>query len=481
MPLNRPDTLTATPRRGPGGGARIAIATVLAMGMLASTGSRLATAETLEAPVTPEAANTPPAAVLHDIPRDVTVQAFVRPAGATLSFLVRVPLEAMRDIEFPTYGVGFLDIEAAQPHLRDAAITWLESYVSFFEEGAALDQPRLLSARVTLPSDRSFRDFEGARAHIRAAGPPTSTQIPWQQALMDVEFEYDIRSDRSRFAMRSELAHLGLRTLTVLRFVPPDRGERVFQFTGDPGLVQLDPSWFQAAWRFVKLGFDHILDGLDHLLFLFCLVLPLRNLRALVPVITSFTVAHSITLIASAFGLAPGGLWFPPLIETLIALSIVYMAIENIVGAKPDRRWALAFGFGLVHGFGFSFILRETLQFAGSHLLASLLAFNVGVELGQLVVVALAIPILAFVFDRVVAEKMGVIVLSVLVAHTAWHWMTDRGAELLQYDLAWPAMNAAFAVTAIRWVMLGLIIGGAAWVLRRPFARWSERVEPQTP
>lgn len=419
------------------------------------------------------------APVVHDIPRDVTVQAFVRPSGGTLKFLVRVPLEAMRDIEFPTYGLGFLDIEAAEPDLRDAATTWLENYVTFFEDGRDLGQPRLLTARVTLPSDRSFATFESAEAHLRGPRLPETTQIPWQQALMDVEFEYDIRSDDSRFAIRSELAHLGLRTLTVLRFLPPDRGERVFQFTGDPGLVQLDPSWFQAAWRFVKLGFEHILDGLDHLLFLFCLVLPFRSLRALVPVITSFTVAHSITLIASAFGLAPGGLWFPPLIETLIALSIVYMAIENIVGAKPDKRWALAFGFGLVHGFGFSFILRETLQFAGSHLLASLLAFNVGVELGQLVVVAIAIPVLAVVFSRVVAEKMGVIVMSVLVAHTAWHWMTDRGTEFLQYDLTWPAMNAAFAATVMRWAMLGLIIGGAAWLLRRPFARWTEKAEPQ--
>ncbi len=449
--------------------SRLTVACLLALTLLASTGGRLASAGVVDAPV------------LHDIPRDVTVQAFVRPLGSTLKFLVRVPLEAMRDIEFPTFGLGFLDIEAAEPDLRDAATTWLESYVSFYEEGRQLSQPRLLTARVTLPSDRSFATFESAEAHLRGARLPNTTQIPWQQALMDVEFEYDIQSDDARFGIRSELAHLGLRTLTVLRFLPPDRGERVFQFTGDPGLVQLDPSWFQAAWRFVKLGFDHILDGLDHLLFLFCLVLPLRSLRALVPVVTSFTVAHSITLIASAFGLAPGGLWFPPLIETLIALSIVYMAIENIVGAKPNRRWALAFGFGLVHGFGFSFILRETLQFAGSHLLASLLAFNVGVELGQLFVVAILIPALAFVLGRLVSERMGVVVLSVIIAHTAWHWMTDRGGEFLQYDIGWPAMNAAFAATAMRWAMLALIIGAAAWLLRRPFSRWIEAAEPQTP
>ena len=132
-------------------------------------------------------------------------------------------------------------------------------------------------------------------------------------------------------------------------------------------------------------------------------------------------------MIASAYNLAPDALWFPPLIETLIAVSIVYMALENIVGGSTvQRRWIIAFGFGLVHGFGFSFALRETLQFAGSHLLTSLLSFNVGVELGQLLVLGVLIPALELLFRFVVAERMGTIILSALVAHTGWHWMTER-------------------------------------------------------
>ena len=106
-----------------------------------------------------------------------------------------------------------------------------------------------------------------------------------------------------------------------------------------------------------------------------------------------------MTLIASAFGLAPDALWFPPLVETLIAASIVYMALENIARRMaPKRRWLITFAFGLVHGFGFSFALRETLQFAGAHLLTSLLAFNVGVELGQLLVLLLLLPLLELLF-----------------------------------------------------------------------------------
>src|SRR6185436_7512652 len=127
-----------------------------------------------------------------------------------------------------------------------------------------------------------------------------------------------------------------------------------------------------------------------------------------VTIVTAFTVAHSITLIASAYDMGPDSLWFPPLIETLIAISIVYMALENIVGGTSvNRRWIITFGFGLVHGFGFSFALRQTMQFAGSHLLTSLVAFNIGVELGQLLVLAVIIPVLDVLFRYVVAERIG--------------------------------------------------------------------------
>ena len=255
--------------------------------------------------------------------------------------------------------------------------------------------------------------------------------------------EYPIESERSEFSIEPALAHLGVRTSTVLRFITPDGADRAFQYLGDPGLVRLDPRWHQAALRFVALGFNHILDGIDHLLFLLCLIIPIRRFRPLVAIVTSFTVAHSITLVASAVGLAPGALWFPPLIETLIAASIVYMAIENIVdvdGKGLRRRWMIAFAFGLVHGFGFSFALRETLQFAGSHLLTSLLAFNVGVELGQLVVLAVTVPALGLLFARMTTAKGKVVawVLSAILAHEAWHWMTSRGSELSQYSFEWP-------------------------------------------
>jgi hypothetical protein len=195
-------------------------------------------------------------------------------------------------------------------------------------------------------------------------------------------------------------------------------------------------------------------------------VIPFRRFTSLIPVVTAFTVAHSFTLIASAYNLAPDALWFPPLVETLIALSIVYMALENIAGAgSVERRWMIAFAFGLVHGFGFSFALRQTLQFAGSHLLTSLLSFNLGVELGQLVVLALLIPMLEALFRFAVAERMGTIILSALVAHTGWHWMLDRWARLSQFRFQWPELTAALLAAALRWMMLIVAFGGLVWLV----------------
>ncbi len=407
----------------------------------------------------------------HDIPSSVRVFVFIKPEGHNLRVVIRSPLEAMRDVNFPLYGPGYLDVARSAPLLKDAARVWLAGDLHLYENNAPLNNANIIAARVSLPSDRSFTSFDSAVAHATSAPLDTSTQLMWKQAMLDVVLDFPIASDRSRFSIDPGLARLAVRTTTVLRFLPIGGGERDFEYLGDPGLVRLDPRWSQAALNFVKLGFEHILTGIDHLLFLLCLVIPFRRLRPLVAIVTAFTVAHSITLIASAAGFAPDALWFPPLVEVLIAVSIVYMAIENIVGAKLERRWLVAFGFGLVHGFGFSFALRESLQFAGAHLATSLVSFNVGVELGQLAVLAVAVPALNWVFSHAVQERMGTIILSAFVAHTAWHWMLDRGAVLASYHVEWPELTPAFAASALRALMFVVFIIAAAWAVFEVYGR----------
>ena len=434
----------------------------------------------------------------HDIPNDVTVQTFLKPDGQRLRLVVRVPLRAMRDMDYPkprdTKNTDLLDLARADAALRDAATLWVSDFVDLYENGRRLPAPQVVSVRAALQSDKSFASYDEAIAHVTGPGLPAGTEYFWSQGLLDVLFEYPIQSDQSRFSIQPRFARLGLRTLTVVRFLPSGGAPRGFEFDGDPGLVQLDPLWHQAAWQFVTLGFVHILQGTDHLLFLACLVIPFRRVRPLVAVVTAFTVAHAITMIASAYSLAPDALWFPPLVETLIATSIVYLALENVVFAiekKPqsspsterrsvlaispdfavfsesafERRWLIAFGFGLAHGFGFSFALRQTLQFAGSHVPASLLSFNIGVELGQLLVLVVLIPALGLLFRYLVSERVGTIILSALVAHTAWHWMTERFEVLRKYHVEWPAMDAAFLAGAMRWMMLVVAAAGCYWLV----------------
>jgi HupE / UreJ protein len=412
----------------------------------------------------------------HDIPNDVLVQAYLKPSVGHLRLLVRVPVAALRDINFPERPQGYMDLARSRDLLPDAAIQWIADAIEIQEGDTPLGRPQVKQTQLSLISDKSFASFETALAHTMGEPLPETTNVFWNQAMLDVLFEYPIQSENSRFSIHPGLARLGQRVVTVLRFLPPGGAVRAFEFTGDPGLVHLDPSWHQAAFNFVRLGFFHILDGTDHLLFLFCLVIPIRRLWALVPVVTSFTAAHSITLIASAYGLAPDALWFPPLIEALIAASIVWMALENIVESGSQRhRWIVAFGFGLVHGFGFSFALRETLQFAGTHLLTSLLSFNVGVELGQLLVLALMIPFLNLLF-RVVAERMGTIILSALVAHTGWHWMVERWDRFRQFRFSWPVLTAAAMASLMGWLTFGVILGGLLWLATRIALRPSKRI-----
>ncbi|MDZ7642837.1 MAG: HupE/UreJ family protein [Woeseiaceae bacterium] len=408
----------------------------------------------------------------------MAVQTYVKPQGDELDLLVRVPLEAMRDVAFPLRGPGYIDLAAADETLRDAATIWIANAVEIYENGEQIGDYEIDAVRLSLPSNRAFQNYEAALDHVTGPPLPAATELYANQALLDVLIRYPISAADAAFSIYPDFRRLGLNTTTIVRFLPPGGAERLFEFSDDPGLVHLDPRWHHAFGRFIVFGFDHILDGIDHLMFVMCLIIPFRRIRPLVAIVTSFTVAHSLTLIGSAFGITPSALWFPSLIESLIAASIVYMALENIIGSRWERRWLVAFGFGLVHGFGFSFALSETLQFAGGHLLTSLLAFNLGVELGQLLIIVIAVPLLNLLFRAGIPERTGTIILSAILAHSGWHWMSDRVAELTAYRFGLPDFNAALLAAAMRWLMLALITGLVLWVMYTLYRRLMSRQKP---
>jgi hydrogenase/urease accessory protein HupE len=175
------------------------------------------------------------------------------------------------------------------------------------------------------------------------------------------------------------------------------------------------------AWHFLRLGVAHILTGYDHLLFLLALLLAGGRLRHLVKIVTAFTIAHSLTLILATLGVVE----LPArLVEPIIALSIIYVAVENFFITQLNRRWIVTFVFGLVHGFGFYGVLRD-LQLPQQALVLSLCTFNVGVEVGQVMIATLCYPALVLL-ARQRWRWQAVYALSLVVGALGLYWFVER-------------------------------------------------------
>ena len=435
--------------------------------------------------------------VAHDIPDEIAVQSYVRPQQNQLQVLLRVPLLAIADANLPKDGTGYLALAYVDPALREAA-NQISNGIVFLEDGERLSRYEMANARISLSSDRSFDTYEAALARLRGPKLPDATQVYYNQGFLDLELFFPIRSGDSAFAMRVLFGRgLANRTATYINFIRPDGDVRAFKIHDDTPLVHLDPKAHQAAWVFLKAGFYRFLDGLDHLLFVIALALPFRRVRELIWPFVAFAVGHSITLTFAAFGLAQMDTWFAPTVGALIAFSLVYVSIENALvngvgrafpdgtAEKPSRphfrllehRWIVGLVFGLVHGLGFAVALQETLQFAGVHHVAALAAYNVGLELGTLIILAIVVPAANLVFSSALVERAGILIASVLIGHAGWHWMTDRAA--IARLSSWPLMDLNFLLTVVRWLLAVTVIGGAIWFIAGLLKKKPE--EPEIP
>lgn len=178
---------------------------------------------------------------------------------------------------------------------------------------------------------------------------------------------------------------------SLAEFMLGDQREEFIFYLGNTwtGTRELQRTWSDAG-QFIKLGIEHIFGGYDHILFLLGLLLVAGSLRRLVVIVTSFTVAHTITLALSAFGVVQPA---AQMVEVIVALSIAWVGLENLIFRDFRYRWILTFIFGLAHGFGFASVLQNmNLQREG--LLMALLTFNLGVEIGQLLIIAVFWPVL---------------------------------------------------------------------------------------
>jgi hydrogenase/urease accessory protein HupE len=177
-----------------------------------------------------------------------------------------------------------------------------------------------------------------------------------------------------------------------------------------------------GALGFLRMGIEHILTGYDHLVFLLGVLLVGGRLRSLIAVVTAFTVAHSFTL-----AIAVLGAWAPPprVVEPLIALSIAYVGVENFFVKSAESRWRITFPFGMVHGFGFAGALRE-IALPRAEIPAALISFNLGVEAGQLAVMAVALPLVLYLRKRTWFSMRGTSALSGAVALAGVFWFLER-------------------------------------------------------
>ena len=176
--------------------------------------------------------------------------------------------------------------------------------------------------------------------------------------------------------------------------------------------------------EFIALGVEHIATGYDHLLFLLGLLIVGGTLRGALQIITSFTLAHSITLALATLNIVNIS---PKIIEPMIAASIVFVGVQNVLVGKVEKRWLLTFGFGLIHGCGFASALRDLGVGAnGGGIAVPLLSFNLGVEMGQLAIAALALPLIWKCQSSPMFVRRVVPVCSVAIVLAGGYWFLQR-------------------------------------------------------
>lgn len=329
-------------------------------------------------------------------------------------------------------------ISTAQGELKADS---LELTVGF----APADAQQLIPAEVRSSAKWTQAEFESAKTALETLAPQLWEVRAGENVLAPRETHVQLAAGDSlnfRFVYpRPAGSPLTLRALK-LGALPP--GHKEFAIVADERgstiakklLTAKDPAFevsvtpdaeeMPTFWGFFRLGIEHIWTGYDHLLFLFALLVVCRSFRSIVTIISCFTLAHSLTLALATLNVVN----LPSrIVEPAIAASIVFVGVENLLrrGAEPRGRWALTFAFGLIHGFGFASVLRELGVGSGAQGLAMpLFTFNLGVEVGQVAIAAIVLPIVWRLRKNETFVRRGVPALSALVAAAGLYWFLER-------------------------------------------------------
>lgn len=316
-------------------------------------------------------------------------------------------------------------VELDEQDVRESAYVDLDRDELLSEPEVRASQGRvaqLLDAYVDVANQGGACDRDGATT-VELAHPPSQVYLraAWRCVGAVTSLNVGLR-------LHEPLEVKGHRNLANFKLPNERTAQHVFSPGAESLQLQVEqPPEETSAWAafriYFLLGGEHILVGWDHLLFLAALLLIWPRVRQVLLIVTSFTVAHSLTLALATLELVR-----PPdaLVEGVIAASIIYVAVENLLRTEAPRRWLVTLGFGLVHGFGFSGVLRE-LGLPQEHLIASLVAFNVGVEAGQLAVVLPLVALLAAGrgLPEGVRRRITQGLSALVVVPAAW-WLVER-------------------------------------------------------
>jgi len=400
-----------------------------------------------------------------DLPPQIVLQGFLKPEDGRLHLLVRVPLVLLSSFSLPQRGLGYLDLARIDDSLKQAA-TATGHQIELFADGIVL-APTARETRISIPSDRSFSSYSTALAHLQGPPLPIDTDLFWNQGFFDTQLEYPLQSPLPNLWIRVNVApELGRRVKLRLGYLPVDGPPLTYELPGGSGWIPLDARWYEAAWLFVKNGFFDAF-AFDRFVFLLCLIAPFRQFRSLLAVVLVLTGLQALTSTGITEGTIVDSPLLAALFSTSLAAAIVLLAIGNLATPSLRRRWFISAIVGAFGGFGLGHLLADVLQFAGAHRVASVVSFNVGVALGEVVMLALGLAALRLLFARVLGPALGVVVLSAVLGHMGWHWMVDEGHELV-HELGHTGLSTALLVIT-PWLLPALLVGGLAYFLPSRF------------
>jgi hypothetical protein len=400
------------------------------------------------------------------IPEVVNLTVFARQEDRQLELLVRVPLAAVKEVQFPTRPDGdSLQLDLTRSMLPGAARYWIAPTLNLLADGTLLGRPEVAATRISISADQSFDAYESAIARLNGPELPDETTAFWRQVWFDMRLLYDLPTPTSAVAIEPLVSTLGVHVSTNLTIVGGDTPTRTLTFDGDPGLIYLAPRWIDATRQFFVRGLRSIVTNADVLLLLCCLALPFRRVRTFVPVIAAFAGALVLGLILVLAGLTPDRVWTQPLVDVLAGTVILLAALANVAGRVTPRRRALfALGAGCIFGLMAAADLRQQIQFSGAHVLAGEMAFPAGAVVATAGVAALLVPVVSFLFSFARVESLERIIVSALAADTAWGWIDERWTRFRTIPLQFNFDGDALA-TGLRVLAVVVLVGGGIWFL----------------